>query len=42
MLVDALAAQGLQATQSSVSRDLREIGAIKTSDGYQLPEPGRT
>lgn len=36
MLVDALAALGLQATQSSVSRDLRELGAIKTSDGYQL------
>ena len=36
-LVDALSAQGLQATQSSVSRDLRELGAIKTSDGYELP-----
>ena len=36
-LVDALGAQGLQATQSSVSRDLRELGAIKTSDGYELP-----
>ena len=36
-LVDALGAQGLQATQSSVSRDLRELGAIKTSDGYALP-----
>lgn len=38
VLVNALAAQGLQATQSSVSRDLRELGAIKTSDGYQLPD----
>jgi transcriptional regulator of arginine metabolism len=38
ILVDALAVQGLQATQSSVSRDLRELGAIKTSDGYQLPD----
>ena len=36
-LVDALSAQGLQATQSSVSRDLRELGAIKTSEGYELP-----
>ena len=37
-LVDALGAQGLQATQSSVSRDLRELGAIKTGNGYELPE----
>ena len=36
-LVDALGAQGLQATQSSVSRDLRELGAIKTNGGYELP-----
>ena len=35
-LVDALGAQGLQATQSSVSRDLRELGAIKTGNGYEL------
>ncbi len=35
-LVDALGAQGLQATQSSVSRDLRELGAIKTNGGYEL------
>lgn len=36
-LVDALVAQGIAATQSSVSRDLREIGAIKSADGYELP-----
>ena len=36
-LVDALSAKGLAATQSSVSRDLREIGAIKTVLGYELP-----
>jgi transcriptional regulator of arginine metabolism len=36
-LVDALIGQGFVATQSSVSRDLREIGAIKTADGYSLP-----
>jgi transcriptional regulator of arginine metabolism len=36
-LVDALGAKGLTATQSSVSRDLREIGAIKTVLGYELP-----
>lgn len=35
-LVDALVDQGLVATQSSVSRDLREIGAIKTPRGYEL------
>ena len=39
-LVDALAAKGLTATQSSVSRDLREIGAIKTVLGYELPGAG--
>lgn len=36
-VVDALLAEGLVATQSSVSRDLRELGAIKTSGGYELP-----
>ena len=35
-VVAALLAQGFDATQSSVSRDLREIGAIKTSVGYEL------
>ena len=37
-LVSALQALGHVATQSSVSRDLREIGAIKTTQGYELPE----
>lgn len=36
-LVNALSAKGLHATQSSVSRDLRELGAIKTGQGYELP-----
>ena len=36
-LVEALLGQGLVATQSSVSRDLRELGAIKTVKGYELP-----
>lgn len=36
-LVNALGAKGLRATQSSVSRDLRELGAIKTGQGYELP-----
>jgi len=37
-VVDALIAQGFIATQSSVSRDLRELGALKTPDGYVLPD----
>ena len=36
-IVDALNAEGHTATQSSVSRDLRELGAIKTASGYELP-----
>ncbi len=37
-LVDALTAAGHIATQSSVSRDLQELGAIKTGNGYELPD----
>jgi transcriptional regulator of arginine metabolism len=36
-LVDALVAKGFYATQSSVSRDLKELGAVKTTSGYELP-----
>ena len=36
-LVAALTLQGHTATQSSVSRDLKELGAIKTGNGYELP-----
>ncbi len=36
-LVNALIAQGFEATQSSVSRDLKELGAVKTASGYELP-----
>lgn len=36
-LVHELVARGLVATQSSVSRDLKDLGAIKTSRGYELP-----
>lgn len=39
-LVDALAAEGFTATQSSVSRDLRELGAVKTARGYALGADG--
>lgn len=42
LLVAELEKQGHVATQSSVSRDLRELGAIKTAQGYELPraDPG--
>lgn len=40
-LVEALQQQGLVVTQSSVSRDLRDLGAIKTGAGYELPDSGR-
>jgi transcriptional regulator of arginine metabolism len=40
-LVAALTKTGYSATQSSVSRDLREIGAIKTAQGYELPSAHR-
>ncbi len=36
-LLDALTRHGLDATQSSVSRDLKYLGAIKTTKGYELP-----
>jgi len=36
-LVDLLRREGLEATQSSVSRDLREIGVVKGADRYLLP-----
>lgn len=37
-LVEQLSSQGLEATQSSVSRDLKRLGAVKTATGYQLSE----
>ncbi len=37
-LVDELISRGLHATQSSVSRDLKDLGAVKTTRGYELPE----
>jgi len=40
-LVRRLSAMGLAVTQSSVSRDLKDLGAVKTGDGYELPNPGR-
>ena len=38
-LVRLLRDNGLEATQSSVSRDLRELGVAKMTAGYSLPEP---
>ncbi len=39
-LVDELSERGLPVTQSSVSRDLRDLGAVKTAVGYALPMSG--
>ena len=36
-LVALLAKQGFEATQSSVSRDLRELGVVKGAERYLLP-----
>ena len=36
-LVELLRAEGCEATQSSVSRDLRELGVVKGADRYLLP-----
>ena len=36
-LVDALTDAGFLATQSSISRDLKDLGAVKTANGYELP-----
>ena len=40
-LVAALTKTGHSVTQSSVSRDLRDLGAIKTTQGYELPSAHR-
>lgn len=38
-LAELLAADGLAANQATLSRDLRELGVVKTADGYALPDP---
>jgi transcriptional regulator of arginine metabolism len=38
-LVRLLRKQGHEATQSSISRDLRELGVAKLGDRYVLPDP---
>nr|HMQ22330.1 arginine repressor [Planctomycetota bacterium] len=35
-LARALERAGIQATQATISRDLRELGAVKSADGYAL------
>ena len=37
-LVQLLRVKGYEATKSSVSRDLRDLGAAKLKGGYSLPE----
>jgi transcriptional regulator of arginine metabolism len=34
-----LARRGIHVTQATVSRDIDELGLVKTRDGYRLPEP---
>lgn len=41
-LVKVLRKQGFEATQSSVSRDLRELGVAKAGDRYILPSDNAT
>lgn len=41
-LVERLMRRGLPATQSSVSRDLRELGVVKASGRYAAPGPPRS
>lgn len=36
----ALAREGIEATQATLSRDLRELGVLKGPEGYTLPAPG--
>ncbi|MDH3977101.1 MAG: arginine repressor [Gammaproteobacteria bacterium] len=38
VLVDLLQKQGITATQSSVSRDLKQLGVIKLDSGYSIPD----
>lgn len=39
-LRELLRAEGVEVTQATLSRDLRELGVAKGPDGYVLPEPG--
>lgn len=37
-LRDLLSAQGVEATQGTLSRDLRELGVVKGPQGYAVPD----
>ncbi|GAA0809294.1 arginine repressor [Spirilliplanes yamanashiensis] len=39
-LADLLAGDGYQVTQATLSRDLEELGAVKVSGSYLIPEDG--
>jgi transcriptional regulator of arginine metabolism len=39
-LAEWLAADGVQVTQATLSRDLEELGAVKVSGAYLIPEDG--
>jgi transcriptional regulator of arginine metabolism len=39
-LAELLAAAGIQVTQATLSRDLEELGAVKVSGAYLIPEDG--
>ncbi len=41
-LVNALAARGMEATQASISRDLKELGVAKVGDRYIAPQNVRS
>jgi len=38
-LVDLLAAEGIAATQATVSRDIQELGLYRTGEGYRAGSP---
>jgi transcriptional regulator of arginine metabolism len=37
-LLQKLRQRGIRVTQATVSRDMEELGVVKTRDGYRLPE----
>ena len=39
-LRELLRAEGFDVTQATLSRDIRELGLVKTGDGYSLPTNG--
>ena len=40
-LAEMLAGEGIQVTQATLSRDLEELGAVKVSGSYLIPEDGK-